>query len=403
MDNWKRTFAIIWSGQFISQLTSSIVGYAVVFWLSLETKSPEVLAFAVLAWSLPQIVLGLFAGVYIDRWDRKRVMIVSDMFIALCTFLLFVLLLAGSMELSYFYILFACRGVGGAFHSPAFQASIPLLAPEQELTRISGINQSIQSVCNIIAPVIGATLIAFTRIEYILLLDVAGAVIACASLLFVTIRSPLKTATENRMYREIRECFSIIRSTKGMTPLFFCFTLVTFVITPVAILFPFITIDHFNGGSFQMGLIETIWGLGALGGGLLVAGKLLRTNAIILINAMYVVLGIYLIVSGMLPPHGFIIFAALTIAGGISYTIANALFVAVIQRNIAPSILGRVFSVFFSLSMMPSVIGIAASGFLAEEIGITAVFISGGIIIIFIGIGGYFINSMLGLGKTHMQ
>lgn len=402
MNDWKRTFAIIWSGQFISQLTSAIVGYAIVFWLSLETKSPEVLAFAVLAWSLPQITLGLFAGVYIDRWDRKLVMIVSDMFIALCTFLLFLLLLSGSMELSYFYILFACRGVGGAFHAPAFQASIPLLAPESELTRVSGINQSIQSVCNIIAPVIGATLITFTRIEYILLLDVAGAVIACTSLLFVTIRSPLKTSTENMMYREIKECFSIILSTKGMTALFCCFTLVTFVITPVAILFPFITIDHFNGGSLEMGIIETIWGLGALGGGLLVAGKLIKINDIILINIMYMLLGTYLIISGLLPAHAFIIFAVLTVAGGISYTISNALFIAIIQRNIAPAILGRVFSVFFSLSMIPSVIGIGASGFLAEEIGITAVFMWGGAIIILIGITGSFIKSLKKLGESRL-
>ena len=73
MDNWKRVFAIIWTGQFLSILTSSIVNFAIVLWLSLETGSAEVLAFATMAALLPQSVLGLFTGIFIDRWKRKRV------------------------------------------------------------------------------------------------------------------------------------------------------------------------------------------------------------------------------------------------------------------------------------------------------------------------------------------
>lgn len=78
MNNWKRVFAIIWTGQFFSILTSSIVNFAIILWLSFETKSAEVLAFAAIAAMLPQSVLGLFAGIYIDRWKRKRVMIMAD-------------------------------------------------------------------------------------------------------------------------------------------------------------------------------------------------------------------------------------------------------------------------------------------------------------------------------------
>lgn len=149
MSNWKRTFAIIWTGQFISLLTSSIVGYAIIFLLSIETKSAEVLALAVLSAHLPQVILGLFVGVYIDRWNKKRIMIISDLFIASCTLALCFLFISGNRELEYFYLLCACRSIGSTFHTPALQASIPLLAPESELSRIAGINQSIQSTCSI--------------------------------------------------------------------------------------------------------------------------------------------------------------------------------------------------------------------------------------------------------------
>src|SRR5690606_19244970 len=98
-DNWKRTFLIIWTGQFLSLLSSSLVNFAIIIWLSLETGSAEVLAFAAMAALLPQSLIGSFAGVYIDRWDRKRTMIMADSFIALCTLLIFSVLSTGQAGL----------------------------------------------------------------------------------------------------------------------------------------------------------------------------------------------------------------------------------------------------------------------------------------------------------------
>src|SRR5690606_13812396 len=145
MNNWKRTFSIIWAGQFMSLLSSSLVNFAVIIWLSLETGSAEVLAYAAIAALLPQYVLGLFGGEFIDRGDRKKPMIVADGFIAVCTFAIALLFYSGQVELWYIYLLLGLRSVGSAFHMPAMQASVPLLAPESELLRIAGINQVIQS------------------------------------------------------------------------------------------------------------------------------------------------------------------------------------------------------------------------------------------------------------------
>ena len=75
MNNWKKVFAIIWTGQFFSILTSSLVNFAIILWLTFETKSAETLAFATIAAMLPQGVLGLFSGVFIDRWSRKKIVI----------------------------------------------------------------------------------------------------------------------------------------------------------------------------------------------------------------------------------------------------------------------------------------------------------------------------------------
>ena len=190
MENWKKTFAVIWSGQLASILSSSVVAFAIIFWVSLETGSAQVLALAAIAGMLPQSLLGPLVGVYVDRWDRKWTMILADSFIALCTLLLAVLFWLGVARMWHIYVLLACRSIGSAFHTPAMQASVPLLAPKQQLTRIAGINQIISSLSNIIGPAFGALLINLTGIGNILLLDVAGAFIACTTLLLVRIPNP---------------------------------------------------------------------------------------------------------------------------------------------------------------------------------------------------------------------
>lgn len=190
MNNWKKVFAIIWTGQFFSILTSSLVNFAIILWLTFETKSAETLAFATIAALLPQAVLGLFSGILIDRWSRKLIMILSDSFIAFCTLILAILFYFEQAEVWQIYTLLALRSVGSAFHMPSMQASIPLLAPESQLLRIAGINQMIQSVSNIAGPALGALAISMLDMTYVLILDVVGAHVACTSLLFVTIPNP---------------------------------------------------------------------------------------------------------------------------------------------------------------------------------------------------------------------
>lgn len=218
MENWKRKFAIIWSGQLFSILSSAIVGYAVVFWISVETRSAEVLSLAVMATLLPQAILGPVAGVYVDRWKRKRTMIAADMFVALCSLILGILFYAGKAELGYIYLLLALRSVGSAFHSPAMQAAIPLLAPETELMRISGVNQAIQSVCSIAGPALGALFITSFNMTVVMLLDVAGALIACTALLFVVIPDPVVTdkIVKKSVLREMKAGVQEVRQHKGL-------------------------------------------------------------------------------------------------------------------------------------------------------------------------------------------
>lgn len=402
MDNWKRVFAIIWTGQFLSILTSSIVNFAIVLWLSLETGSAEVLAFATMAALLPQSVLGLFTGIFIDRWKRKRVMIMADSFIAFCTLILAVLFYFDLAKISHIYVLLALRSVGSAFHMPAMQASVPLLAPKSELMRIAGINQVIQSVCNIAGPALAGLFITMMKMTNILLLDVAGAAFACLSLCFVFIPDPSheERNSELHLWRVAKEAIMEVRNQYGLSWLFLLSILATFVIMPVSVLFPLMTLNHFAGNAFQVSLVEVSWGGGALLAGALLGLKKYRWNEILLINGMYIALGLTFLFSGLLPVSGFIWFAVLTALGGVCGSLYFATFTTVIQSRIDPGVMGRVFSFYMSFSMLPSMIGLLSTGFLADSIGLGNTFIISGGFLCLIGIISFFIPSLISLKES---
>lgn len=404
MNNWKKTFAIIWSGQFASILTSAIVGYAIILWLSIKTGSAEVLAFAAIAAFLPQALLGPFAGVYIDRWNRKKTMILADSFIALCTLILAVFFFWGKVDTWHIYLLLALRSVGSAFHSPAMQASVPLLAPESQLGRIAGINQMIESIGVIAGPAIAAMLISFIDIAYILLLDVIGAAFACIALLFVIIPNPEKNARdEKHVFKEMKEGLLTIISHKGMTYLFLFSILSMVCIMPISAMFPLITLKQFNGTPLQVGLVETAWGIGMLIGGLLMGMYKKPFNKVLVINIMYIFSGITIVISGFLNNNGYNTFIVLTGLDGLSSSIFYACFTALIQERIGSEKLGRVFSLYGSIAILPSIIGLSGTGFIAENIGISTSFVILGAVISCLGLISFCIPSLMNLQSKRVK
>lgn len=404
MNNWKRTFAIIWTGQFFSTLSSSIAGYAVVFWLSLKTESAEVLAYAMIAALLPQILFGPFTGVFVDRWNRKRTMIIADSFIAFCTAILCVMFYLERVEIWEIYLLLCMRSVGSAFHTPAMQASVPLLAPESQLMRIAGVNQMIHAISNIAGPALAAFFIAILEMTYILMFDIVGAVIACTALLFVTIPNPEKKEEKRNVFKEMKEGLSAIFAQKGLGILLMFDILVMFFIIPVSALFPLMTIKYFMGDTFEMSIVEIAWGVGALLGGAIIGARRIKAaNKVILIIVTNAVIGLTFLLSGLLPSSGFIWFVVLTGIGGIAGAIWNGSFVVILQTKIENSLLGRVFATYDSLVLLPSIPGLLATGYIAEKIGLSHAFIISGGIICLAGILLCFIPSVLSLGKDSQK
>ena len=399
-NNWKRAFAIIWSGQFFSILTSSLVNFAIIIWISLQTGSAEMLAWAAFAAMLPQTIIGPFSGALIDRWNRKRIMMFADSFIALCTLALAFLFWLDIARIWHIFGVLGLRSIGSAFHMPAMQASVPLLAPTDQLTRIAGVNQIIASVSQIAGPALGAMLITIWDIEYVLLFDVAGALMAVTSLFFVHIPNPdNEVGRERHILKEMKEGAMIILRNRGLSWVFLYDVSVMFFIIPISVLFPLMTLDYFQGTEFQAGIIEAIWSVGALVGGAIMGAKVYKVNRVALINWMYLLCGITFLLSGLLSPDGFVWFAVLTAIGGVSGSVYNSAFTGLIQTKIDPAALGRVFSMFYTVSLIPAMVGLIGIGFLADGLGLTASFILSGAVILITGIAAFLTPAAMKLDR----
>ena len=164
-------------------------------------------------------------------------------------------------------------------------------------------------------------------------------------------------------------------------------------------MFPLMTLQHFGGGTYEMSLIEIVWGGGALLGGAIMGARTYRVNRIVLVNLMYLIVGLSFALSGLLPPSGFLWFALFTMTSGVSSSVFNASFVSVIQTRIEAGVLGRVMSLYRSFGLLPAALGLLGTGFLAEHIGLTTTFVIAGTVIVLVGMTGFFIPSVMRLDR----
>ncbi|WP_313001653.1 MFS transporter [Chryseobacterium gleum] len=391
MENrWKKNFILLWSGQFISLLTSSIVNFAIIAWLSLKTGSAEVLTYAAISGLLVQGILGPFAGVFVDRWNKKLTMILSDGFVALATIFLASYFYCGGNNLNVIYMILALRSLGSTFHMPAMQSTIPLIAPKSELLRIAGANQIIRSASNIVGPAVGVLLITILPIGNVLLLDVLGAFIAVSFLFFITIPNEKNTADKtikvSVFFNDMKMAYQEVLKNRGLFLIVLYGSIVGICIVTLSTLIPLMTISNFHGGKIELGIIESVWASGSVfGGGLLLVWKP-KLPKVKIITIAHLLIGMSFFFSGLLNANYFYLFVLLTVLSGVSGSFYNSGFTATIQTRVNPKMLGRVFAMYSSIDVFPTILTLIGTGFIADHVGINIIFVLFGLIIFLIGV-----------------
>jgi DHA3 family macrolide efflux protein-like MFS transporter len=395
------SFFVIWTGQAFSLVGSQLVQFALVWWLTKTTGSATVLAFATMMALLPQIVLGPMAGALVDRWNRRKVLVVADGGIALVTLLLAALYALGLVQVWHIYALMLIRAAGSAFHWPAMQASTTLLVPEKHLSRIAGLNQTIAGIANIGAPPLGALLLELLPMQGILAIDVVTAIIAIGPLLFISIPQPERAEDSTSggavasVVGDVRGGLRFVWGWRGMTLIIVVAMLLNLVGAPALSLLPIMVTEHFGGGAVEYAWLESGWGVGMVLGGLTLGvwgGFRRRMATAMLALALQ---GVAIFGTGLVRGNGFPLALGAIFFTGFMNPIINGSLVATIQGAVPPAMQGRVLTLLRSGALAMTPLGLAVAGPLADALSVQVWFLIAGVVTVAMGVGAFFVPAIM--------
>ncbi|MBL8100665.1 MAG: MFS transporter [Anaerolineales bacterium] len=360
-----KTFFTIWSGQLVSMLGSGLTQFALGVWIYDQTKQATPFAITILLASLPRILLLPFAGSIADRFNRRLIMMLSDIGSAVLTLAIFLLLISNDLQIWHIYIIASLGSVLSAFQEPAYMASISMIVPKEKLGSANGMTQMGQALSSVLTPVLAGALFVFIGFKGIILIDFVTFFFAIGALLLVRIPQPEQTPEhkEKNLFQDIAFGWNFLRERTGLFGLLLYYAMINFLLNWCAVLIVPMILSRFTPN--VLGLLQTVMGIGMLIGSIAMSawgGAKRRIPATILFICLallgYIVVGItpnpYVIGIGI-----FIMMFFVPLASGNSQV--------VFQTKIPREIQGRVFSVrgAISQSMMP--IAFLTAGPLADK------------------------------------
>jgi len=345
MTKGTRTFLIVWLGQLVSLVGTSLTGFALAIVVFQETGSVTQLAVVLLASQLPQILFTPFAGTLVDRWDRRWAMILADGGAGLATFGIIGLVLSDNLELGYLLPLLALQGLFQTFQFPAYTAATTLLVPKEQYGRAAGLVQLADAVGQMIAPALAGILLVWGGFEAVLAIDVATFIFAVGTLLVVRFprpeRSEAGSMDSGSIWRETRQGWRYLTERHGLLALLIYFAVLNLIFGFIGVIvFPLVL------GFADEQVMGFVFSVGATG---MVIGSLVMSvwgGPQRKIHGLYgsvLVLAIGLILIGLRPSVVLVTMAAFI--GFASVPIGNGSSQAIWQRKVEPDIQGRVFAI----------------------------------------------------------
>jgi len=373
-----RSYMMFWSGQLFSLFGSMVVYFVIIWWITEETQSPMYLAIASFLFIICQVIVLPIAGVLADRLNRKVIILVADSLQAVATLVLLVLFQLNLANIWIVFIFISIRSVFQAFHLPTVNSIIPIMVPKESLSRINGINFLFTGVVQILAPLIGATLMIFLPINTILWVDLITFCIAVIPLILIkipSVRNPKEMVEKNSFIKEFKLGIKTIKVIPGLVTLIFYSMLLNFLIRPMDTLMPYyINVIH-GGSATHLAIVLVFFQCGMIGGALITSIKKTWNNKLRVIFGSVIIAMIGYAIMAFAPAGDFLIIGMGGVTMGLSLPIINSLYQTIMQTVVPPDKMGRVISMDHSLSMSISPIGTLISGPLAEMLGVGNLFL----------------------------
>jgi MFS family permease len=363
-----RTFFVIWSGQLVSTIGSGLTGFALGVWIYQETGSVTLFALNMLAYALANLLVSPIAGVLVDRYDRRWVMILSDTGAGLATLSIALLYVTGNLEVWNIILATAFTSAFSAFQWPAYSAVTTLLVPKEQLGRAGGMVQIGEAISQLLAPAAAGVLFVTIGLGGVILIDFVTYLFAVLTLLIVRVPSPERSEAgeegKGSIWQEAIFGWRYISARAGLLGLLLIFAAFNFV---SGLIMPLITPLILDMASPDLlGYVFSIAGAGMLVGTLVMSawgGPKRRIHGVL---GFLMLSGFFTSILGISPFIPFLAAAGF----GLLFTlpIINGSSQAIWQSKVAPDVQGRVFSVRRMIAMSMTPLAYIVAGPLADNV-----------------------------------
>ena len=360
---------IVLSGQALSILASTMVEFALSIWIFERTSSATVLGVMTTAFTVPFLLLTPIAGAMVDRYNRKLMMMVSDLTAGLGTLIILVLFLTGRIETWHFYVVNAIIGIGTAFHWPSYSAAVSTMVPKEQYGRANGMMSFVETGPSIAAPMLAGVLLPTIGIEGILYIDLAALAFAILCLSLVSIPQPARTVEGQEgagsIWQEALFGFRYIFKRPSLVGFVGIVFLTNFLCGFAnAVQTPMILARSGND-SLALGAVRTAGAISFAVGGLVMtiwAGVKRRINGFLLGWALFWFFEAVLFGLGQSAK----MWVPLALVGGIFATLGVTSGQTLLQVKVAPDVQGRVFAARRLLTWAPDMITPLLGGAMAD-------------------------------------
>nr|WP_036718530.1 MFS transporter [Paenibacillus sp. JCM 10914] len=387
MEHWKRDIILFMSSQTLSLFGSALVQYSIMWYITLSTQSGIMMTLYIICGFIPTFLLSPFAGVWADRFNRKKLIMIADGMIAVVTLILAITFLLGYDAIWLLFVIAAVRALGAGIQTPAVGAILPQIVPQDKLTRVNGINGSLQALTMFVAPIVSAALLTMATIEMIFFIDVVTAAIAIFTLLFF-LKIPLhqKAAdTQTTGYlHDFKQGLQYIGQHAFLKTFFIFFAFFFVLMAPAAFLTPLQVTRSFGDDVWRLTAIEIAFSIGMMAGGAIIASWGGFNNKVYTMTFASLIMGVCTFALGVVPV--FWIYLAVMAVFGVAMPMFNTPTMVLLQEKVDPNYLGRIFGVFgmISTSMMP--LGMLIFGPLADVVQIEWLLIGTGVFMFILAI-----------------
>jgi DHA3 family macrolide efflux protein-like MFS transporter len=361
-------FTLVWAGQIVSVLASNMSNFALTIWAFQKTGSATVLGIMSVAFLLPFLLVSPFAGAMVDRYNRKLMMMVSDLGAVLATGAVLILSATGHLQIWHMYITSVVYGVSNSFQWPAYMAAISTMVPKEQYGRANGLMSLIDSGPGVFSPIMAGALLPVVGLTGILTIDVVTFFLAIGALLVVHVPQPELTeegqAGKGNLLHEAVYGFKYIfarRSLLSLLLVILCLNLVSgfsnSVFAPMILL-------RTSNSSAALGAVESAFAIGGVVGGLVVSawgGFKRRIRGMLLGWAFFAFFGQILLGLG----RSVYVWIPVALLASMTFPLTQSASNAIWQAKVAPDIQGRVFSArrliaWLTDPIMPVVAGLMA-------------------------------------------